>query len=151
MLDIKSQIKQTNQGIQTSIAKIPYISVIFQGGPDPLPSPLWIRACFYMLALQSKKKGKDQEPIQSSTTPDSGYQWESYKFTTRHQNREPRGQPYPSRRTRKHDIKDKTEKNINESQKKHRLGTVSKEITGGLKLVSRRANLTLSSDVDQDS
>ena len=25
----------------------------------------------------SKKEGKDQESIQSSTTPDPGYQWES--------------------------------------------------------------------------
>ena len=33
------------QRIRTSIAKEPYIFVIFQGwGPDPL-SPLWIRAC----------------------------------------------------------------------------------------------------------
>ena len=28
------------QGIRTSIAKKPYIFVIFQGGPDPLSSPL---------------------------------------------------------------------------------------------------------------
>ena len=28
------------QGILTSIAKIPYIFVIFQGGPDPLSPPL---------------------------------------------------------------------------------------------------------------
>ena len=27
--------------------------------------------------IQSKKDGKDQESIQSSTTPDPGYQWES--------------------------------------------------------------------------
>ena len=27
------------QGISTSIAKEPYIFVIFQGGPDPLPPP----------------------------------------------------------------------------------------------------------------
>ena len=34
------------QGIWTSIARKPYIFVIFQGGQDPLPpSPLWIRAC----------------------------------------------------------------------------------------------------------
>ena len=26
---------------------------------------------------QSKEEGKDQETIQSSTTPDPGYQWES--------------------------------------------------------------------------
>ena len=28
---------------------------------------------------KSKKEGKDQESIQSSTTPDPGYQWESNK------------------------------------------------------------------------
>ena len=31
--------------------------------------------------IQSKKEGKDQESIQSSTTPDPGYQWESNKLT----------------------------------------------------------------------
>ena len=34
--------------------------------------------------IQSKKDGKDQESIQSSTTPDPGYQWESNKLTVRH-------------------------------------------------------------------
>ena len=29
--------------------------------------------------LLSKNEGKDQESIQSSTTPDPGYQWESDK------------------------------------------------------------------------
>ena len=50
--------------------------------------------------LQSKKNGKDQESIQSSTTLDPGYQdakWESDSVTIRHQKREPRGQPCPSR------------------------------------------------------
>ena len=46
---------------------------------------------------QSKKDGKDKESIQSSTTPDPGYHWESDNFTTRHHKREPRGQPFPSR------------------------------------------------------
>ena len=41
--------------------------------------------------MQSKKDGKDQESIQSSTTPDPGYQWESNKLTVRHHKREPRG------------------------------------------------------------
>ena len=49
--------------------------------------------CFY----KSKQDGKDQESIQSSTTPDPGYQWESGKVTIRHHKREPRGQPFPSR------------------------------------------------------
>ena len=34
--------------------------------------------------------------IQSSTTPDPGYQWESDKLTVRHHKREPRGQPFPN-------------------------------------------------------
>ena len=42
--------------------------------------------------IQSKKGGKDQESIQSSTTPDPGYQWESNKYTVRHHKRELRGQ-----------------------------------------------------------
>ena len=42
--------------------------------------------------MQSKKDGKDQESIQSSTTPDPGYQWESNRLTVRHHKREPRGQ-----------------------------------------------------------
>ena len=46
---------------------------------------------------QSKKDRKDQDSIQSSTTPDSGYQWEIDKFTIRHHKRGPRGQPFPSR------------------------------------------------------
>ena len=50
-----------------------------------------------MEIIQSKKKAKDQESIQSSTTPDPGYQWESDNFTIRHHEREPRGQPFPSR------------------------------------------------------
>ena len=42
--------------------------------------------------MQSKKDGKDQESIQSSTAPDPGYQWESNKLTVRHHKQEPRGQ-----------------------------------------------------------
>ena len=44
---------------------------------------------------QSKKESKDQESIQSSTTLDPGYQWES-DFIIGHHKREPRGQPLPS-------------------------------------------------------
>ena len=51
----------------------------------------------YTLSYKSKKDGKDQESIQSSTTPDPGYQWESDNVTIRHHKREPRGQPFPSR------------------------------------------------------
>ena len=74
---------------------------------------------------------KDQESIQSSTTPDPGYQWESDKVTVRHHKREPGGQPFPAsdhkayinRRAQRHS-KHKTEKKY--PQWKYRLGTVSK-------------------------
>ena len=51
--------------------------------------------------MQNKKDGKDQESIQSGTTPDPGYQWESNKLTVRHHKLELRGQDnlqvyYPS-------------------------------------------------------
>ena len=38
---------------------------------------------------KSKKEGKGQESLQSSTTPDPRYQWESDNFTIRHHKREP--------------------------------------------------------------
>ena len=54
--------------------------------------------------IQSKKDGKGQESIQSSTTPDPGYQLESNKLTVRHHRRELRSQDnlqlyYPSAST----------------------------------------------------
>ena len=36
------------------------------------------------LYIESKKDGKDQESIQSSTTPDIEYQWEKQNVTNRH-------------------------------------------------------------------
>ena len=44
------------------------------------------------LLIQGKKDGKDQELIQSKTTPDPGYPWESNKLTVRHHKRELRSQ-----------------------------------------------------------
>ena len=49
------------------------------------------------LNSNGKKEGKDQEMIQSNTTPGPGYQWESDNVTIRHQKRELRGQPFPNR------------------------------------------------------
>ena len=53
---------------------------------------------------QSQKKGKDQESIQSSTTPEPGYQWESDNVTIRHHKREPIGQPFPITRHQQTDM-----------------------------------------------
>ena len=51
----------------------------------------------YTHEKRNQEKGKDQESIQSSTTPNPGYQWESGNPTIRHHKQEPRGQPFPSR------------------------------------------------------
>ena len=84
---------------------------------------------------ESKKDGKDQELIHSSTTPDPGYRWESDNVTIRHHKRKPRGQPFPSMVTTRHQQTDVHESitkqdrnNINDPQKKHHLGTVRKNI-----------------------
>ena len=53
--------------------------------------------CLVLVSNESKYGCKDKESMQSSTTPDPGYQWESDKLTVRHHKREPRGQPLPSR------------------------------------------------------
>ena len=55
------------------------------------------RAVSIRVIKVSKGAKIDQESIQSSTTPDPGYQWESDKLTVRHHKREPRCQPFPSR------------------------------------------------------
>ena len=46
--------------------------------------------------IQSKKEGKDQESIQSSTTPDPGYPWESNKLTIRHHKESQEVSPFPA-------------------------------------------------------
>ena len=59
----------------------------------------WFTKFITPIALneKSKKKGKDQESIQLSTSPHSGYQWECSNFTIRHHKEKPRGQPFASR------------------------------------------------------
>ena len=46
--------------------------------------------------VQSKKGCKDQESIQSSTTPDPGYQWESDKLTVDTTNESQEVSPFPA-------------------------------------------------------
>ena len=82
--------------------------------------------------------------------------WESDNVTIRHHKLEPRGQPFPLQVTTKHQQTDVHESitkqdrnNIKGPQKKLRLGTVSKYIL--LEGLNRCTNLTLSSDVDQDT
>ena len=83
----------------------------------------------------SKKEGKDQESIQSSTTPDPGYQWESDSLTIRHHKMSVKRLALSQQvttmhqQTELHESITKQDRNyINDPQKKHRLGTVSKNI-----------------------
>ena len=55
------------------------------------------KTCAHIIMHLSKKEGKDQESILSSTIPDPGYQLESNTLTIRHHKREPRGQSFPNR------------------------------------------------------
>ena len=81
----------------------------------------------------------------------------SQKYNKHHQ-QEPRGQSFPSRTgehkaamNRRKSMGNTIHKNTNDPQKKFRLGTVSKNILlAGLNWF-HGANLTLRSDVDQDT
>ena len=88
----------------------------------------------------SKKGGKDQESIQSSTTPDPGHhmrKWQKHNKTSH--TREQRIQPLPSRWTDKKAWQTWNINHENDPQKKHHLVTVSKNtFISGLKLVSWR-------------
>ena len=86
----------------------------------------------HILEVRKKTKVKNQKSIRSSTTPDPGYQYESVNVTIRHHRREPRGPPFPSRWPPETDVHESITKqdrnNINDPQKEHRLGMVSKNI-----------------------
>ena len=83
--------------------------------------------------FQSKKGCKDQESIQSSTTPDPEYQWESDKLTEDTTNESQEVSPFPAvdheahiNRRAQNIANTRQNKNIKDPQKKYRLGTVSK-------------------------
>ena len=82
---------------------------------------------------QGKQECKDQESIQSSTTPDPGYQWESDKLTVDTTNESQEVSPFPAgdhkahiNRRAQNIANTRQNKNIKDPQKKYRLGTVSK-------------------------
>ena len=87
----------------------------------------------YFRVFTSKKWCKDQESIQSSTTPDPGYQWESDKLTEDTTNESQEVSPFPAgdhkahiNRRAQNIANTRQNKNIKDPQKKYRLGTVSK-------------------------
>ena len=71
--------------------------VVFPGHTNLITILIVLLKTLFLGHGESKKEGKDQGSIQSSTTPDPGYKWESNKLTIRHYKGVPRGQPFPSR------------------------------------------------------
>ena len=92
--------------------------------------------------IVSKKDDKDQETIQSSTTPHPGYHMGKYQKYNKHYQQE--SSPFTesdhkAAMNRRESMRNTKHKNTNNPQKKYRLGTVSnKYFTGGLKPVLRR-------------
>ena len=83
---------------------------------------------------QSKKEGKYQESIQSSTTSDPGYQWESDNVTINTTNERAKRSALSKQETTRHQQTDAHESitrqdrnNINGPQKYHRLGNGQKK------------------------
>ena len=104
--------------------------------------------------LESKEECKYQESIKSSTTPDPRHVWESDKYTRSHHIQESQEvSPFPAgyhkaARNRQYSMtKTNTNNKKKYPQKRHRLGTVSKKFTGGLKMF-HGTTLILNSDVE---
>ena len=106
----------------------------------------------------SKQGSKDQESIQSSTTPDPGYQWESDKLTVDTTIESQEVSPFLAgdhkahinRRAQRHS-KHKTEQKHKRSTKEGLSWNGQQNILlEGLNRFNG-ANLTLNSDVDQDT
>ena len=107
---------------------------------------------------QSKYECKDQESIQSSTTPDPGYQWESDKLTVDTTNESKEVSPFPAGDHKVH-IKRRAQRHRkHKTEQKHKRSTKevppwngqSNILLEGLNRFNG-ANLTLNSDVDQDT
>ena len=96
--------------------------------------------------------------MQPSTTPDPGHQWESDKLTEDTTNESQEVSPFPAgdhvahiNRRAQNIANIRQNKNIKDPQKKYRLGTVSKIFYWRELNQFDGANLTLNSDVDQDT
>ena len=89
--------------------------------------------------IQSKKGCKDQESIQSSTTPDPGYQWESDKLTVDTTNESQEVSPFPAGDHKAHINRSAQRHSKHKTEQKHKRSTALersvKYFTGGLKPV----------------
>ena len=72
---------------------------------------------------QSKKRCKDQESIQSSTTPDPGYQWESEKLTVDTTNESQEVSPFPAGDHKAHINRRAQSHSKHKTEQKHKRST----------------------------
>ena len=72
---------------------------------------------------QSKKGCKDQESIQSSTTPDPGYQWESDKLTVDTTNKSQEVSPFPAGDHKAHINRRAQRHSKHKTEQKHKRST----------------------------
>ena len=87
----------------------------------------------FLVVMKVSNGAKIRKSIQSSTTPDPGYQWESDKLTEDTTNESQEVSPFPAgdhkahiNRRAQNIANTRQNKNIKDPQKKYRLGTVSK-------------------------
>ena len=84
---------------------------------------LGVAILVFKVFIKVRKRAKIRNRYnQAPHLPVPGYQWESENVTIRYHKRESRGQPFPSSITKQ------DRNNMNDPQKKRRLGTVSKTI-----------------------
>ena len=76
-----------------------------------------------MKYLKSKKGCKDQESIQSSTTPDPGYQWESDKLTVDTTNESQEVSPFPAGDHKAHINRRAQRHSKHKTEQKHKRST----------------------------
>ena len=72
---------------------------------------------------QSKSGCKDQESIQSSTTPDPGYQWESYKLIVDTTNESQEVSPFPAGDHKAHINRRAQRHSKHKTEQKHKRST----------------------------
>ena len=76
-----------------------------------------------LVLVQSKQGCKDQESIQSSTTPDQGYQWESDKLTVDTTNESQEVSPFPAGDHKAHINRRAQRHSKHKTEQKHKRST----------------------------
>ena len=112
---------------------------------------------FYLRTKYSKLGCKDQELIQSSTTPDPGYQWESDKLTVDTTNESQEVSSFSAGDHKAHINRRAQRQSKHKTEQKHKRSTKEDPWNVQLNILLEGLNrfngatLTLNSDIDQDT